>query len=287
MRMDDHLLVVTKPIAVPKFFSGASTRRSPTLGKSANRLKSSHTIVNAARVRAIVRMRRRKAKGFFEGLRARQHDRADSCLQHRDGCIFAVRRCVRDGLHEAGKIGRGLADDPDVVHVRCAVGMLQIARLFEIVRSVSLASEQAEPRRRRMADERERKAKRDLLPVGQLGLPREIERRIGVQPCRAPRGDVGARILRIEHQHREAVVAFEIIAVERGEGEMPAAMLGHVLWRRDCKQLEKAAAQLNDGIAGAERMLAARRHRKSQPRVMRSHGLKIAAGKHQVVDGFH
>ena len=40
---------------------------------------------------------------------------------------------------------------------------------------------------------------------------------------------------------------------------MPSAMRGDILRRGDGKQFEKTAVQLNDGIAGAERMLAARR----------------------------
>lgn len=179
-----------------------------------------------------------------------------------------------------------VADDPDVLHRRRAVAVLQVARLFEIIRAQMLAGEKAEPWRCRIADKGERKADRDLLPVGQLRRSREIKRLVGFKPGRAPRFDVGARIRGVEHQHREALVAGEIIAVEGGEGEMPATMLGHILRRSHGQELEISAVKLNERIAGAERMLPARRDGESQPLVMRTHGVEIAAGKHQVVDGF-
>jgi hypothetical protein len=64
-------------------------------------------------------------------------------------------------------------------------------------------------------------------------------------------------------------------------------MLGDILRRGNGEEFEIAAAQLNERIAGAERMLAARRHGKSQSRIVRAHGLEIVAGEHQVVDRFH
>ena len=64
-------------------------------------------------------------------------------------------------------------------------------------------------------------------------------------------------------------------------------MLGDVLRRRDSKRFEISAVQLNQRIAGAERMLTARRDGKSQTRIVRTHGLEIVAGEHQVVDAFH
>ena len=108
-----------------------------------------------------------------------------------------------------------------------------------------------------------------------------------MQPGRAPGFDIRARIRRIEHQHREAVVTGEIIAIEGAEGEMSGAILGDILWRGDGKQFDISAAQLNERIAGAERMLTARRDRKSQSRIVRTHGLEVMAGQHQVIDPFH
>ncbi len=84
-----------------------------------------------------------------------------------------------------------------------------------------------------------------------------------MQSGRAPGFDVRARIRRIEHQHREALVPREIIAIERGEGKMPGAMLGYILRRGDGQEFEIAPVQLNEGLAGAERMLTARRDGKS------------------------
>jgi len=47
-------------------------------------------------------------------------------------------------------------------------------------------------------------------------------------------------------------MVFEIVAIERGEGKIPGAMLGDILRRGDSKQFEIAAVKLNEGIAGAE-----------------------------------
>jgi hypothetical protein len=68
---------------------------------------------------------------------------------------------------------------------------------------------------------------------------------------------------------------------------MPDAMFGNILRDRDGKQFEIGAVQLNERVAGAERMLTARCHGKSQSRIVRTHGLEIMAGEHQVVDPFH
>src|ERR1700745_2455660 len=64
-------------------------------------------------------------------------------------------------------------------------------------------------------------------------------------------------------------------------------MLGHIQQRGNGKEFEIAAVQLHERIAGAERMLAARRDGKSQTRIVRPHGLEIVASEHQVVDPFH
>jgi hypothetical protein len=82
-------------------------------------------------------------------------------------------------------------------------------------------------------------------------------------------------------------VTGEIIAVEGSEGKLPRAVLRNILRDCDSKQFEIGAVQLNKRVAGAERMLPARRDGKSQTRIVRTHGLEIMAGEHQVVDAFH
>src|SRR6516164_2064441 len=194
-------------------------------------------------VRPVLRMRRGEAESALKRGRPSQHDRANARLQRRDRWIITDRRIFTEtaprhsGSAAAGPKRRGVADGPDIHNGRCAVAVLQIARLREVSWRVMLAGEQTEPRRRWMADKGEREANRDLLAISQPRRPREIKRFVGLQPRSAPRFTVGARIWRVQYQHREAFVSGKIIAIERGEGKMPGAMLGNILRRGDGKQL--------------------------------------------------
>ena len=61
---------------------------------------------------------------------------------------------------------------------------------------------------------------RDLFARRQHCFPREVKGRVSVNPGRAETRNVGARIIRVEHQHREAFIRQQKIAIEGGKRKM-------------------------------------------------------------------
>jgi hypothetical protein len=120
-------------------------------------------------------------------------------------------------------------------------------------------------------------------PSGSLAL--EGEQRIGVETGGGERGPVRRRVATPQRQHREALVFAQKTAVVVAEREVAGRRRRDLPRIDDGEQFQEASPELDQEVAGAERVDRVRRRGKPQRFVGGARRVEIVDAEHQVIEG--